>query len=247
SVSTDTNTGDRGQEQGVVVKGDARSDNNLKKVSGDTPVSDTAENSSNQNQDSKSLKDEKSMSGSGAPSNIGNLGSQDESKSIDKKETTMELEKDVGAPKQSSDATSDGTATDNDSLQNDNNNQISEARSNDSGILAQAEKNIRDKAGSIITKVLKNGTEESITSPPSEGDTDGSAPSNTSGSTQTNASFATVQNVTLIPEQITTTSSSMPTDANNNNTDGSIPSSEIDSKCVDHDGIINNSDSGTLD
>src|SRR4029078_5404294 len=106
-----------------------------------------------------------------------------------------ELEKDMGAPKQSSDATSGGTVTENDSVQNDNNNQISEARSNYSGILAQAEKNIRDKTGSIITKVLKNGTQESITSPQSDGDTDGSAPSNTSGSTQTNASFATVQNV----------------------------------------------------
>src|SRR6476620_7097407 len=54
SANTDTNTDDGGQEQGAVVKGDTKPDNNLKKVSGDRPVSGTAENSSDQNQDSKS-------------------------------------------------------------------------------------------------------------------------------------------------------------------------------------------------
>lgn len=247
SANTETNTDDRGHEQGVVVRENTKSDNDLKKVSGDRSTSDTAEsNSSIQNQDSKRLKGETSESGSDAPSEIGNLVSQDESKSIDKKEKPKELVKDLGSPEHSSDATSDGTATVNDSLHNDNNNQISKTGSDYGEILAQAEKNIREKAGSIITKVLENGTQESITSPPGEGETGGSAPSNTSESTLTNASSATVQNVTLIPEQKTTTTS-MSTDANNNNTDGSIPSSEIDSKCVDHDGITNNSDLGTLD
>ena len=51
----------------------------------------------------------------------------------------------------------------------------------------------------------------------------------------------------MIPEQITTTSSSLSTDVNNNNTDGSISTSEIGSGCVNHDGITNNSDTGTLD
>ena len=140
------------------------------------------------------------------------------------------------------------TGTVNDSLHNDSNNQISEAGPNYGEILAQAEKNIRDKAGSIITEVMKNGTQDSITSPPSEGDTGVSAPSNASESTPTNASSATVQNITLIPEQITTTpSSSLSTDVKNNNTDGSISTSEIGSGCVNHDGITNNSDTGTLD
>ena len=54
----------------------------------------------------------------------------------------------------------------------------------------------------------------------------------------------TVQNVTLIPEQ--TTTSSLSTDVNNNS-DGSILTNEIDSKCVNSDGITNDSDTGTLD
>ena len=87
-----------------------------------------------------------------------------------------------------------------------------------------------------------------LPAPQVEGDTGGSAPSNASESTPTNASSATVQNVTLIPEQITTTpSSSLSTDVKNNNTDGSISTSEIGSGCVNHDGITNNSDTGTLD
>ena len=155
--------------------------------------------------------------------------------------------KDLESSKQSSDATVDGTGTVNDSLHNDSNNQVSEAGPNYGEILAQAEKNIRDKAGSIITEMMKNGTQDSITSPPSEGDTGVPAPSNASESTPTNASSATVQNVTLIPEQITTTSSSLSTDVNNNNTDGSISTSEKGSRCVNHDGITNNSDTGTLD
>ena len=39
----------------------------------------------------------------------------------------------------------------------------------------------------------------------------------------------------------------MATDVKNNNTDGSISTSEIGSGCVNHDGITNNSDTGTLD
>ncbi|MGA7007438.1 MAG: sialidase family protein, partial [Nitrososphaeraceae archaeon] len=144
-------------------------------------------------------------------------------------------------------ATVADTGTVNDSLHNDSNNQISEARPNYDEILAQAEKYIRDKAGSIITEGLKNGTQDSITIPPSEGDTGVSAPSNASESTLTNASSATVQNATMIPEQITTTpSSSLPTDVKNN-TGGSISTSEIGSGCVSHDGNTNNSDTGTLD
>ena len=77
-----------------------------------------------------------------------------------------------------------------------------------------------------------------LPAPQVEGDTGVSAPSNASESTPTNASSATVQNVTLIPEQITTTpSSSLSTDVKNNNTDGSISTSEIGSGCVSHDGI----------
>ena len=135
----------------------------------------------------------------------------------------------------------------NDSLHTDSNNQISESGPNYGEILAQAEKNIRDKAGSMISEVMKNRTQDSITSPTSEGDTGVSTPSNTSESTPTNASSATVQNVTLIPDQITTTPSSLSTDVKNNNTDGSTSTSEIGSGCVNHDGITNNSDTGTLD
>jgi hypothetical protein len=155
------------------------------------------------------------------------------------------LVKDLESSKQSP-ATVDSPGTVNDSLHNDSNNQTSEARPSYGEILAQAEKNIRDKAGSLITEVMKNGT-GSITSPQSEGDTGVPAPSNASESTPTNASSVTVQNLTSIPEQITTTSTSLSTDVNNNNTDGSISTSEIGTGCVNHDGITNNSDTGTLD
>jgi hypothetical protein len=246
SANKDTNNDNSGQ--GVVVRDNTKSDNNsLEKVSEDKSLSHIDKSDSlSQIQDSKGLNTsnsgEGSKSGSQALSDIGNLASQDESKSIDK-EKPKELVKDLESSKQSSDATVDGTGTVNDSLHNDSNNQISEAGPNYGEILAQAEKNIRDRAGSIITEVMKNGTQDSITSPPSEGDTGVSAPSNASESTPTNASV-TVQNVTLIPEQITT--SSLSTDVKNN-TDGSISTSEIDSGCVNHDGITNNSDTGTLD
>ena len=250
SANKDTNNDNSGQ--GDVVRENTKSDkNSLEKVSEDKSLSHTDKSdSSSQIQDSKDLNTsnsgEASKSGSQALSDIGNLASQDESKSTDK-EKSKELVKDLESSKQSPDATVDGTGTVNDSLHNDSNNQISEARPNYGEILAQAEKNIRDKAGSIITEVMKNGTQDSITSPPSEGDKGGPAPSNTSESTPTNASSATVQNVTLIPEQITTTSSSLSTDVKNNNTDGSTSTSEIGSGCVNHDGITNNSDTGTLD
>ncbi|HVD21147.1 MAG TPA: hypothetical protein VNB95_04325, partial [Nitrososphaera sp.] len=251
SANKDTNNDNSGK--GDVVKENAKSDNNsLEKVSEDKSLSHTDKSTfSSQIQVSKGLNTsnsgEASKSGSEALSDIGNLASQDLSKSIDK-EKPEELVKDLESSKQISDATVDGTGTVDDSLRNNSNNQISGAGPNYSEILAQAEKNIRDKAGSIITEVMKNGTEDSITSHPSDGDTLGSAPapSNTSESTPTNASSVTVQNATLIPEQITTTSSSLPTNVKNN-TDGSISTSEKDSKCVSHDGITNNSDRRTLD
>jgi hypothetical protein len=249
SANKDTNNDNSGQ--GVVVRENTKSDNNsLEKISEDKSLSHTdRSDSSSQIQDSKVLNtsnsSEASKSGSQALSDIGNLASQDASKNIDK-EKSKELVKDLKSLKQSPDGTVDGTGTISDSLHNDSNNQIIEAGPNYGEILAQAEKNIRDKAGSIITEVLKNGTQDSITSPPSEGDTGVSAPSNASESTPTNASSATVQNVTLIPEQITT-SSSLSTDVNNNNTDGFIATSQIGSGCVNHDGITNNSDTGTLD
>jgi hypothetical protein len=249
SANKDTNNDISGQ--GDVVKENTKSDkNSLEKISQDKSLSHTEKSdSSGQIQDSKDLNSsnsgEASKSASQALSDIGNLASQGESKSIDK-EKSKELVKDLESLKQSPDGTVDGTDTVNDSLHNDSNNQVSEAGPNYGEILAQAEKNIRDKTGSTITEIMKNGTQDSITSPPSEGDTGVSAPSNTSESTPTNASSATVQNVTLIPEQITTPSS-LSTDVNNNNTGGSISTSEIDSGCVNHDGITNNSDTGTSD
>lgn len=250
SANKDTNNDNSGE--GVVVRENTKSDNNsLEKMSEDKSLSHADKSDfSSQIQDSKGLNtsnsDEASKSGSQALSDIGNLASQDASKSIDK-EKSKELVKDLESSKQSPDGTVDDTGTISDSLHNDSNSQITEARPNYGEILAQAEKNIRDKAGSIITEVLENGTQDSITSTPSEGDTGVPAPSNASESTPTNASSASVQNVTLIPEQITTPSSSLSTDVNNNNTDGSISTSEIGTGCVNHDGITNNSDSKTLD
>ncbi|MEP6576735.1 MAG: sialidase family protein [Nitrososphaerota archaeon] len=249
SANKDTSNDNSGQ--GIVVRENTKSDNNsLKKVSEDKSLSHTDKSdSSSQIQDSKDLigsnSGETSKSGSEALSDTGNLVSQDESKSI-YKEKPKELVKDLESSKQSSDATVDGTGSVNDSLHNNSNSQISEAGPNYGEILAQAEKNIHDKTGSIITEVMKNGTQDSITSPPREGNTGISVPSNASESAPTNASSATVQNVTLIPEQITTTSS-LSNDVNNNNTGGSISTSEIGSGCVNHDGITNNSDAGTLD
>jgi hypothetical protein len=249
SANKDTNNDNSGQ--GDVVRENTKSDkNSLEKVSEDKSLSHTDKgDSSSQIQDAKDLNTsnsgEASKSGSNALSDIGNLASQDESKSIDKEKSKM-LVKDLESSKQGP-ATVDSPGTDNDSLHNDSNNQVSEPGPNYGEILAQAEKNIRDKAASIITEMMKNGTQDSITIPPSEGDTDVSAPSNASESTPTNASSATVQNITLIPEQITTPSSSLSTDVKNNNTDGSTSISEIGSGCVNHDGITNNSDAGTLD
>ncbi len=245
SANKDTKTDNSGQ--GAVVGENTKSGNDLKKGSEDGSISQTDKNdTASENQDSKRLNTSNSggisKPGSQAVSDNGNLASRDESKSIDK-EKPKELVKDLETAKQSSDSTVGGTGIVNDSLHNDNNNVKSEARPNYGEILAQAEKNIRDKAGSIITEVMKNGTQESNTSPLSEGDTGGSSPSNASESPPTNAS-ATVQNVTLIPEQITT--SSLSTDVKNN-TDGSTSTSEIGSGCVNHDGITNNSDTGTLD
>jgi hypothetical protein len=248
SANKDTNNDNSGQ--GDVVKENTKSDkNSLEKVFEDKSLSHTDKSdSSSQIQDAKDLNTsnsgEASKSGSQALSDIGNLASQDESKSTDNEKSKV-LVKDLESSKQSP-ATVDSPGTVNDSLHDDSNNQTSEARPSYGEILAQAEKNIRDKAGSIITEVMKNGTEDSITSPPSEGDTGVPAPSNASESTPTNASSATVQNLTSIPEQITTPTSSLSTDVNNNNTDGSISTSEKDSKCVSHDGITNNSDTGTL-
>ena len=250
SANKDTNNASSGQ--GDVVRENTKSDkNSLEKVSEDKSLSHTDKSdSSSQIQDSKGLNTsnsgEASKSGSEALSDIGNLASQDESKSTDNEKSKV-LVKDLESSKQSP-ATVADTGTVNDSLHNDSNNQISEARPNYGEILAQAEKNIRDKAGSIITGTMKNGTEDSITSPPSEGHTGVSAPSNASESTPTNASSATVQNITLIPEQITTTpSSSLATNVTNNNADGSISTSEKGSGCVSHDEITNNSDTGTVD
>ena len=250
SANKDTNNDNSGQ--GDVVRENTKSDkNSLEKVSEDKSLSHTDKSdSSSQIQDSKDLNTsnsgEASKSGSEALSDIGNLASQDESKSTDN-EKSKELVKNLGSSKQSPDATVADTGTVNDSLHNDGNNQISESGPNYGEILAQAEKNIRDKAGSMISEVMKNGTQDSITSPPSQGDKGGPIPSNTSESTPTNGSSATVQNVTLIPDQITTTPSSLSTDVKNNNTDGSTSTSEIGSGCVNHDGITNNSDTGTLD
>jgi hypothetical protein len=249
SANKDTNNDNSGQ--GDVVKENTKSDkNSLEKVSEDKSLSHTDKSdSSSQIQDAKDLNTsnsgEASKSGSQALSDIGNLASQDESKSTDNEKSKV-LVKDLESSKQSP-ATVDSPGTVNDSLHDDSNNQTSEARPSYGEILAQAEKNIRDKAGSIITEVMKNGTEDSITSPPSEGDTGVPAPSNASESTPTNASSATVQNLTSIPEQITTPTSSLSTDVNNNNTDGSISTSEIGTGCVNHDGITDNSDTGILD
>ena len=250
SANKDTNNDNSGQ--GDVVRENTKSDkNSLEKVSEDKSLSHTDKSdSSSQIQDSKDLNTsnsgEASKSGSEALSDIGNLASQDESKSTDN-EKTKELVKDLESSKQNSDVTVADTGTVNDSLHNDSNNQISESGPNYGEILAQAEKNIRDKAGSMISEVMKNRTQDSITSPTSQGDKGGPIPSNTSESTPTNGSSATVQNVTLIPDQITTTPSSLSTDVKNNNTDGSTSTSEIGSGCVNHDGITNNSDTGTLD
>ena len=234
SISKDTSTDNSGQ--GAVVGENTKSGNELNKVSEDESPSYTDKSdSTSQNQESKRLNTsnsgELSKPRSQAISDIGNLESQG-SKSIDK-EKSEELVKDLESAKQISDATVDGTGTVNDSLHNDSNNQKSEAEPNYGEILAQAEKNIRDKAGSIITEVMKNGTQDSIASPPSEGNSGGSESSNASESTSTNAP-AIVQNVTLIPRQMPT--SSLSTDVNNI-TDGSISTSEIGSGCVNHDGI----------
>lgn len=251
SANKDTNSNNSGQ--GDVVKDNTKSDNNsLDKVSEDKSPSHTVKSdSSSQIQDVNDLNTsnsgEASKSGSEALSDIGNQVSQDESKSTDNEKSKV-LVKDLESSKtKQSPATVDSQGTVSDSLHNDSNNQISEARPSYGEILAQAEKNIRDKAGSIITEVIKNGTEDSITSAPSEGDTEVSAPSNTSEPISTNASSATVQNLTLIPEQITTAPSSLPTDVKNNSTDGSTSTSEIGSGCVNHDGMTNNSDTGTVD
>ncbi|MGA8563678.1 MAG: hypothetical protein WB587_02890, partial [Nitrososphaeraceae archaeon] len=250
SANKDTNNDNSGQ--GNVVRENTKSDkNSLEKVSEDKSLSHTDKSdSSNQIQDSKDLNTsnsgEVSKSGSEAPSDIGNLASQDESKSTDN-EKPKELVKNLGSLKQSPDATVADIGAVNDSSHTDGNNQISESGPNYGEILAQAEKNIRDKAGSMISEVMKNRTQDSITSPTSQGDKGGPIPSNTSESTPTNSSSATVQNVTLIPDQITTTPSSLSTDVKNNNTDGSTSTSEIGSVCVNHDGITNNSDTGTLD
>ncbi len=218
SANKDTNSDNSGQ--GIGIAENTKSDSDLNKVSGDEPASDTDNsNSPNQNQDSKGLKGETSKSESQTAEDIENLASQDESKSIDK-EKSKELVNDLESSLQSSDATVDGIVTVNDSLTNDSNNLISKTGPNYGEILAQAEKNIRDKTGSIITEVMKNGTKDSIISPPSEEDNSGgSESSNASESTPTNASSEAVQNIPLIPEQITT--SSLSTDVNNN-TDGSI-------------------------
>ena len=250
SANKDTNNDNSGQ--GNVVRENTKSDkNSLEKVSEDKSLSHTDKSdSSSQIQDSKDLNPsssgEASKSGSEALSDIGNLASQDESKSTDN-EKSKELVKNLGSLKQSPDATVADTGAVNDSSHTDGNNQISESGPNYGEILAQAEKNIRDKAGSMISEVMKNRTQDSITSPTSQGDKGGPIPSNTSESTPTNGSSATVQNVTLIPDQITTTPSSLSTDVKNNNTDGSTSTSEIGSGCVNHDGITNNSDTGTLD
>ena len=244
SMSKDTSTDNSGQ--GAVVGENTKSGNELNKVSEDESPSHTDKSdSTSQNQESKRLNTsnsgELSKPRSQAISDIGNLESQ-ESKSIDK-EKSKELVKDLESAKQISDATVDGTGTVNDSLHNDSNNQKSEAEPNYGEILAQAEKNIRNKVGSIITEVMKNRTQDSIASLPSEGNAGGSESSNASESTSTNAP-ATVQNVTLIPRHIPT--SSLSTDVNNI-TDDSISTSEIGSGCVNHDGIANNSHTETLD
>src|SRR4029079_17954067 len=251
SANKDTNNDKIGQ--GDDVKENTKSDNNsLEKVSEDKSPSHTDNSaSSSQIQDAKDLNasnsGETSKSGSDALSDIGNLASQDESKSTDNEKSQV-LVKDLESSKtkQSPDATESGTGTVNDSLHNDINNQLSVAGPSYGEILAQAEKNIRDKAGSIITEVMKNRTDDSITSPPSEGDTVVSAPSNASEFAPTSDSSATVQNLTSIPDQITTTPS-LVADVKNNNTDASTSTSEIGSGCVNHDGISNNSDTGTVD
>ena len=245
SASKDTNSDNSGQ--GIGVSENTKSDSDLNKVSGDEPASDTDKsNSPNQNQDPKGLKGETSKSESQTAADIGNLASRDQSKSIDK-EKSKELVNDLESSLQSSDATVDTIVTVNDSLANDSNNLISKTGPNYGEILAQAEKNIRDKAGSIITEVMSNGTKDPIISPTSEEDNSsgGSEPSNASESTPTNASSAGGQNIPLIPEHITS-SSSLSTDINND-TDGSISTNNIDSKCVNSDGITNHSDTGTLD
>ena len=172
SANKDTNNDNSGQ--GDVVRENTKSDkNSLEKVSEDKSLSHTDKSdSSSQIQDSKDLNTsnsgEASKSGSEALSDIGNLASQDESKSTDN-EKSKELVKNLDSSKQSPDATVADTGTVNDSLHNDSNNQISEAGPNYGEILAQAEKNIRDKAGSMISEVMKNGTQDSITSPTSRG------------------------------------------------------------------------------
>lgn len=251
SANKDTNNDNSGQAD--VVKENTKSDkDSLDKVSEDKSPSHTEKSdSSSQIQDANDLNTsnsgEASKSGSEALSDIGNQASQDESKSTDNEKSKV-LIKDLESSKtKQSPATVDSQGTVNDSLHNDSNNQISEARPSYGEILAQAEKNIRDKAGSIMPDIKKNGTEDSITSAPSEGDTDVSAPSNTSEPISTNASSATVQNLTSIPEEITTTPSSLAADVKNNSTDGSTSTSEIGSGCVNHDGITNSSDTGTVD
>ena len=170
SANKDTNNDNSGQ--GDVVKENTKSDNNsLEKVSEDKSLSHTDKSaSSSQIQDAKDLNTsnsgEASKSGSHALSDIGNLASQDERKSTDK-EKSKELVKDLESSKQNKVLMQhvDGTGTVNDSLHNDSNNQISEAGPNYGEILAQAEKNIRDKAGSIITEVMKNGTKTPLPAP----------------------------------------------------------------------------------
>jgi hypothetical protein len=250
SANKDTNNDNSGQ--GNVVKENTKSDkDSLDKVSEDKSTSHTDKSDLSQIQDAKDLNTsnsgDASKSGSDALSDIGKIASQDESKSTDNEKSKV-LVKDLESSKTiQSPATEDSPATVNDSSHNDSNSQISEAKPSYGEILAQAEKNIRDKAESIITEVIKNGTEDSIISPPSEGDTVVSAPSNASESAPTNTSSATVQNLTSIPDQITITPPSLSTDVKNNNTDGSTSTSEIGSGCVNHDGITNNSDTGTVD
>ena len=98
SANKDTNNDNSGQ--GVVVRENTKSDkNSLEKVSEDKSLSHTDNSDSpSQIQDSKDLNSsnsgEASKSGSQALSDIGNLASQDGSKSIDK-EKSKELVKDL--------------------------------------------------------------------------------------------------------------------------------------------------------
>ena len=250
SANKDTNNDNSGQ--GDVVRENTKSDkNSLEKVSEDKSLSHTDKSdSSSQIQDSKDLNTpnsgEGSKSGSEALSDIGNLASQDESKNIDKAKSkelvkTWVLQNKVRMQLWPIQALLMILRILMVIIRYLNPDQIT-AR-----FLLKQKKTFVIKTGSMISEVMKNRTQDSITSPTSQGDKGGPIPSNTSESTPTNGSSATVQNVTLIPDQITTTPSSLSTDVKNNNTDGSTSTSEIGSGCVNHDGITNNSETGTLD